>query len=178
MGALRENAGDAEDRFITTVFMGSGLIFVGTLFASVAATGTVLDNDQGSQFGRHFAYTLLTTYAMRMAAVFVFATSTIGRKLGVLPPGRPVRVRGRPGPAGGRLLLPVERDDLPRLGADRQPVHPVRALRSLRGLRVIHARGGHSNGPAGRAGGGRAAHAGPGNHGAKGPGAVERTAPC
>ncbi|MFJ5631621.1 hypothetical protein ACIQF5_03085 [Streptomyces goshikiensis] len=85
MGALRENAGDAEDRFITTVFLGSGLIFVGALFAAVAAAGTVLDSDQGSQFGRHFAYTLLTTYAMRMAAVFVFATSTIGRKLGVLP---------------------------------------------------------------------------------------------
>ncbi|MDQ1006127.1 hypothetical protein QFZ82_000612 [Streptomyces sp. V4I23] len=93
MGALREQAGDEEDRFVSTVFLGSGLVFVATLFASAAAAGTVLDeSQQHSPFGRHFAYTLLTTYAMRMAAVFIFTTSAIGRRLGVFP--RPLVVIG------------------------------------------------------------------------------------
>lgn len=93
MGALREQAGEREDRFVSTVFLGSGLLFVATLFGAAAAAGTVLHNNpQGSDFGRDFAYALLTTYAMRMAAVFILATSAIGRRLGVLP--RPLVVLG------------------------------------------------------------------------------------
>ncbi|NXY95376.1 hypothetical protein HYE82_13460 [Streptomyces sp. BR123] len=92
MGALREHTGEAEDRFLATVFLGSGLVFVAALFGATAAAGTVLAADQPEAFGRHFAYTLLTTYAMRMAAVFVFATSAIGRRLGVLP--RPLSAFG------------------------------------------------------------------------------------
>ncbi|MDD9375403.1 hypothetical protein M8Z33_01705 [Streptomyces sp. ZAF1911] len=92
MGALREHSGAAEDRFVASVFLGSGMVFVACLFGASAAAGTVLDADQPQEFGRHFAYTLLTTYGMRMAAVFVFATSTIGRRLGAFP--RPLAVAG------------------------------------------------------------------------------------
>ncbi len=87
MGALREHSGEAEDRFFATVFLGSGLVFVATLFGSTAAAGTVLAADQPQDFGRQLAYTMLNTYAMRMAAVFVFATSAIGHRLGVFPRG-------------------------------------------------------------------------------------------
>ncbi|WP_327737660.1 hypothetical protein OG749_32015 [Streptomyces nojiriensis] len=92
MGALRAHTGAAEDRFVATVFLGSGFVFVATLFASAAAAGTVLAEGTPSDFGRHYAYTLLSTYAMRMAAVFVLATSTIGRMLGVFP--RPLALLG------------------------------------------------------------------------------------
>ncbi|MFF3613017.1 hypothetical protein [Streptomyces sp. NPDC002580] len=94
MGALREQAGRAEDRFVATVFLGSGVVFVATLFGAAAAAGTVLGEgrQQGPSFGSHFAYALLTTYAMRMAAVFIITTSTIGRRLGVFP--RPLVVVG------------------------------------------------------------------------------------
>ncbi|MFJ3203237.1 hypothetical protein [Streptomyces sp. NPDC086989] len=102
MGALRQHTGDAEDRFIATVFLGSGLVFVACLFGAVAAAATVLDADDPTGFGRHFAYTLLTTYGMRMAAVFVLATSTLGRKLGVLP--RPLVLIGT---VAGLVLLVV-----------------------------------------------------------------------
>ncbi|MFE6844761.1 hypothetical protein [Streptomyces sp. NPDC057686] len=102
MGALRQHTGDAEDRFIATVFLGSGLVFVACLFTAVAAAGTVLDAEDPTGFGRHFAYTLLTTYGMRMAAVFVLATSAIGRKLGVFP--RPLVMIGT---LVGLLLLVV-----------------------------------------------------------------------
>lgn len=87
VGAVRAHTGEAEDRFIATVFLGSGLVFVASLLVAAAAAGTVLSADQPQNFGRHFAYDLLTTYGMRMAAVFVFATSTIGRKLGTFPRG-------------------------------------------------------------------------------------------
>ncbi|WP_438309972.1 hypothetical protein ACSHWO_03285 [Streptomyces sp. HUAS TT3] len=92
MGALRAHTGEAEDRFLATVFLGSGLVFVAALFGATAAAGTVLAEGRPESFGRHFAYTLLTTYAMRMAAVFVFATSAIGRRLGGLP--RPLNAFG------------------------------------------------------------------------------------
>ncbi|MEU9148258.1 hypothetical protein [Streptomyces sp. NPDC048349] len=92
MGALRAHAGEAEDRFVATVFLGSGFVFTATLFVAAGAAGTVLAEDTPSDFGRHYAYTVLATYAMRMAAVFVFATSTIGRRLGVFP--RPLAALG------------------------------------------------------------------------------------
>ncbi|CAM5277367.1 hypothetical protein STANM309S_03521 [Streptomyces tanashiensis] len=92
MGALREHGGEREDEFVSTVFLGSGLVFVATLFGAAAAAWSVLDEGgQGSSFGAS-AYALLTTYAMRMAAVFVITTSTIGHRLGVLP--RPLAVVG------------------------------------------------------------------------------------
>ncbi|MFD3676637.1 hypothetical protein [Streptomyces sp. NPDC058613] len=92
MGALRAHAGEAEDRFVSTVFLGSGIVFVAMLFVAAAAAGTVLQEGTDTVFGRHYAYVVLTTYAMRMAAVFVFATSTIGRRLGIFP--RPLALLG------------------------------------------------------------------------------------
>ncbi|MGW2558737.1 hypothetical protein ACWCXB_05705 [Streptomyces sp. NPDC001514] len=99
IGALRARVGDAEDRFIATAFLGSGLIFVATLFAAAAAAGSALatgattgTNPPHVGFGRDFAYTLMTTYAMRMAAVFIFTTSAMGHRLAVLP--RPLTILG------------------------------------------------------------------------------------
>ncbi|MCP3819456.1 hypothetical protein NLX86_15480 [Streptomyces sp. A3M-1-3] len=98
MGALRSQAGEREDRFIATVFLGSGLLFVATLFGAAAAAGSVLDTAGAGTgqppggFGEHFAYTLMTTYSMRMAAVFAFTTSAIGHRLGFFP--RPLTVLG------------------------------------------------------------------------------------
>ncbi|MFJ6635053.1 hypothetical protein ACIQMR_27185 [Streptomyces sp. NPDC091376] len=92
MGALRAQVGEAEDKFVATVFLGSGMIFVASMFGAAAAAGSIVDDQSPSAFGRNFAYTLLTTYSMRMAAVFIFATSTIGHRLGVFP--RPLAVLG------------------------------------------------------------------------------------
>ena len=93
-GALRARIFQAEDQFLITVFLGSGLIFVGTMFAAAAAAAGVLataDTPGGTpslptwDFGRHFAYTLMTGYAMRMAAVFTCSMSVIGHRLKLLP---------------------------------------------------------------------------------------------
>ncbi|MEV6766356.1 hypothetical protein AB0N16_38175 [Streptomyces sp. NPDC051105] len=94
IGAVRTHVGDSEDRFIATVFLGSGLVFTATMFGAAAAAAALLDTAHPAgtspsrptwDFGQHFAYTLMTGYAMRMAAVFVCSTSVIGHRLGILP---------------------------------------------------------------------------------------------
>jgi hypothetical protein len=42
IAVIRAQVGAAEDRFVGTVFLGSGLIFVGLLFAAAAALAAVL----------------------------------------------------------------------------------------------------------------------------------------
>ncbi|MEU3827901.1 hypothetical protein GT045_01345 [Streptomyces sp. SID486] len=94
IGAVRAHVGAVEDKFLATVFLGSGLVFTATMFGAAAAASAVLgvSHPAGTapagatwDFGRHFAYTLMTGYAMRMAAVFVSSMSVIGHRLGVLP---------------------------------------------------------------------------------------------
>jgi hypothetical protein len=86
VGVVRDRVGDAEDRFFATVFLGSGLLFVGMLFtaAAVAAALVISAGDDGDALissgawavGRRTSHELLN-YAMRMAAVFTLATTTI-----------------------------------------------------------------------------------------------------
>ena len=95
IGVVRDLIGDAEDRFFATVFLGSGLLFVAMLFASAALAGglvsaaghngTTLVSSGVWSLGRRATYTLLTVFAMRMAAVFIISTSTILLRTGVAP---------------------------------------------------------------------------------------------
>ena len=95
IGVVRDRIGEAEDRFFATVFLGSGLLFIAMLFAAAAvAAGLVAgaEADARSLFasgawemGRHVSHDLLTIYAMRMAAVFTIATSTILLRTGTGP---------------------------------------------------------------------------------------------
>lgn len=82
--------GEAEDRFFSTVFLGSGLIFVAMMFvatALMAALLTLAGANAGKppidvwELGRSATFTLATTYAMRMAAVFMLTASTIALRL-------------------------------------------------------------------------------------------------
>jgi len=78
VGVLRDRVGEAEDRFFATVFLGSGLLFVGMLFvASAVSVGLVASAGQDGDtllssstwaFGRRTTHELLNVYAMRMAA--------------------------------------------------------------------------------------------------------------
>jgi hypothetical protein len=91
IGVVRDRIGEGEDRFFATVFLGSGLLFVAMLFASGAvAGGLVLSADDNLaagvwSFARRVSLSLLTVYAMRMAAVFAISTSTIANRLGLAP---------------------------------------------------------------------------------------------
>ena len=94
MAVLRNHIGLLEDRFFATVFLGSGLLFVAMLFAAVAvtrglmdafaSTDTLLVHQDTYQLGRSMAFALMNTFCMKMAAVFMFVTSTIGLRTAVL----------------------------------------------------------------------------------------------
>jgi len=92
MAVLRNRIGLLEDRFFATVFLGSGLLFVAMLFAAVSVARGLLDtfasgiSNGGETYrvGRAMAYALMNTFGMRMAAVFMFVTSTIGLRTAVL----------------------------------------------------------------------------------------------
>ena len=92
IGVVRDRLGAREDRFFATVFLGSGLLFIAMIFgagaglASLLATAgsTPLSSDLW-RFGRAFSVALMNVYALRMAAVFTVATTTLAGRLGLVP---------------------------------------------------------------------------------------------
>lgn len=92
MAVLRNRIGLLEDRFFATVFLGSGLLFTAMLFTTVAVSRGLLETfgsgDPGGseayQVARVTVHTLMNTFAVKMAAVFMFVTSTIGLRTAVL----------------------------------------------------------------------------------------------
>jgi hypothetical protein len=93
IGAVRAQLGEAEDKFFATIFLGSGLLFVAMLFVWAAIAGglySAAGRHNGKvaldvwQFARPTTYSLSQTFALRMGAVFIISTSTIGLRLGVL----------------------------------------------------------------------------------------------
>ena len=89
IGVLRDRIGEREDRFFATVFLGSGLLFVGMLFVAAAVSGglitaaarpSVPPGAATLALGRDVTATLVNVYAMRMAAVFTLTTVTIARR--------------------------------------------------------------------------------------------------
>jgi hypothetical protein len=87
IGVLRDRFGEREDRFFATVFLGSGLLFLAMLFVASAAAGSLILVYAGQDetvthsatfaLTRALAYGLMNTYAVKVAAVFMFTTSTI-----------------------------------------------------------------------------------------------------
>jgi hypothetical protein len=93
MGALRSRIGLLEDRFLATVFLGSGLLFVGLLFTATAVSTATLDGVAGDRLStqgetyalaRNLSYTLMNVFGMKMAAVFIFVSSTLGLRTAFL----------------------------------------------------------------------------------------------
>ena len=88
IGVIRDRIGAHEDRFFATVFLGSGLLFVGMLFVAAAVSGGLIAGISSSgspgagtlALGRNVTSILLNVYTMRMAAVFTLSTVTIARR--------------------------------------------------------------------------------------------------
>jgi hypothetical protein len=92
IGVLRNRLGELEDRFFATVFFGSGLLFVASLFATAAVTGALIDAaasgdtaDAAYHFGYRLGDTLFNLFAIKMAGVFMFSTCTIGLRTAFIP---------------------------------------------------------------------------------------------
>ena len=88
IGVIRDRVGAHEDRFFATVFLGSGLLFVGMMFVAAAVAGGIIAGMSSSgplgadtlALGRNVTSLLLNVYSMRMAAVFTLTTVTIARR--------------------------------------------------------------------------------------------------
>src|ERR1700722_17715986 len=88
IGVIRDRIGAHEDRFFATVFLGSGLLFVGMMFVAAAVAGGLIAGMSSSgppgadtlALGRNVTSLLLNVYSMRMAAVFTLTTVTIARR--------------------------------------------------------------------------------------------------
>jgi hypothetical protein len=95
MGVLRDRMGIHEDRFLATVFLGSGLLFLAITFAFSAVMGGLLMAFEASPqkvmdsatyiFARTLVYELVNVYALRMAGVFMFSTCTLAIRIGMFP---------------------------------------------------------------------------------------------
>jgi hypothetical protein len=95
MGVVRDRMGHQEDQFFSTLFFGSGYLYLGMTFAAAAATGAVLvlyASNPGLlavseiySLGLVISNRLNTVYAMRMAGAFMTVLGTIWVRTGVMP---------------------------------------------------------------------------------------------
>ena len=95
IGVLRNRLGALEDQFFATVMLGSGLLYIATLFGAAALAGGLLETFASGRsplsqsetyaFGRATSYTLLNVFAIKMAGVFMISTSTIGLRTAIMP---------------------------------------------------------------------------------------------
>jgi hypothetical protein len=89
IGVVRDGLGRFEDKFFASVFLGSGLLFLGMIFAA-SAVGVALvaarssGIDEVGAFGQALLLTLSKTYALRMAGVFMISLATIWLKTGLV----------------------------------------------------------------------------------------------
>jgi len=86
IGVVRDGFGGFEDKFFSSVFIGSGLMFLAMIFTS-SAVGVALTHSgpEGAAFGQALLLALNKTYALRMAAVFMISLATIWLKTGLMP---------------------------------------------------------------------------------------------
>lgn len=95
LGVIRDRLGHLEDQFFSTLFLGSGLLYLGMTFTSAAIAGGVLtsyalDPDLFTGSGvyllaRAISNRITTVYAIRMAGMFMFVLGTIWVRTQVMP---------------------------------------------------------------------------------------------
>ena len=94
-GVLRDWLVGRQDHFFSTVFFGSGILFVGMLFVwaasfgalfeSYAAAGNKLVDGDLFVFEFIFMREILGDYALRMLAVYMSSIATLWTRSGVMP---------------------------------------------------------------------------------------------
>jgi hypothetical protein len=95
MGVTRDLLGHLEDQFFSTIFTGSGLLFLGMIFIWAAIGGTLLYGYSVNpgllieggfyMIGRRLMVEIITVFAMSMAGTYVFSSGSIWLRTGVVP---------------------------------------------------------------------------------------------
>ena len=95
IAVARERLGRFEDQFFSTVFIGSGLLFLAMVFAAAATMGAMVAaaaNDPAGfaasttyTYARQTGAQILSIYAVRMAAIFQLSQATLWMRTRVMP---------------------------------------------------------------------------------------------
>jgi hypothetical protein len=95
IGVVRDKLGDYEDRFFSSVFYGSSLLFLGMVFVAMAIVGGLVAgyrlnpgitlDSQVIYFSRALMIQLSNVYALRMAGVTMLSLATIWLHTGLAP---------------------------------------------------------------------------------------------
>jgi hypothetical protein len=95
IGVVRDRLGRYEDQFFSTVFFGSGLLFLAMVFISMAIAGGMIAgyrlnpritlDSRVIYFTRALMIELSNVYALRMAGVFMLSLGTIWLRTGLMP---------------------------------------------------------------------------------------------
>jgi len=95
MGVVRDRFKETEDQLFSSVFMGSGLLFLAMIFISAALAGGIVTTipliaDEESRtevttFGRAVMLQVSNVYALRMAGVLLISLGTMWLRTGVMP---------------------------------------------------------------------------------------------
>ncbi len=94
MGVVRDRLAELEDQLFSTVFFGSGLLYLGLTFVAAAVAGDLLASatfipavmrNSFLIFGRLMVYQITNVYALRMSGVFMISLGTIWLRTGTMP---------------------------------------------------------------------------------------------
>ena len=95
IAVARERLGRFEDQFFSTVFLGSGLLFLAMMFAAAASAGAIaavyakapteFAASNTYLYARQIVSQIFNVYALRMAAVFLISQATLWMRTGVMP---------------------------------------------------------------------------------------------
>ncbi len=95
VGVIRDHLGAAEDKFFSTVTLGSALVFLALTLASCSIAGgllaSLLSGDSQALplsiylFARSITVLAFNTYAVKLASVFMLSLATLWRSTGVMP---------------------------------------------------------------------------------------------
>jgi hypothetical protein len=94
IGVIRDQVGELEDHFFSTVFLGSGLVFLALTFVAAALASGLLSsyailssdllNSGMYTYSRAVMYQILNIYAIRMQGVFMISLGTIWIRTGLM----------------------------------------------------------------------------------------------
>jgi hypothetical protein len=95
VGVVRDRIGALEDRFFSTVFFGSSLLFLAMVFVTAAVGGALVyaarmdpgwaHADHVSYFARAVMLQVSNIYALRMASVLMISLATIWLRTRLMP---------------------------------------------------------------------------------------------
>ena len=95
IGVVRDRLGDREDRFLSSVMFGSGLLYLAMTFTAAALVGALIATYEAAPeqtitsgiyaFDREVIFNISNSFGVRMAGVFMFSTGSIWLRSGAMP---------------------------------------------------------------------------------------------